>query len=206
VPQVGDDHDGLAACPQVGGDLPEPQVGFPVEPLIGLLQQHIGSGNRASRAEAAVGNAAVRVEVIETAVVQSVCPGDAGRFTAGFNPYRAAQGSGAGDCSPAARRGNRRASCWPVAVTFSVVQPKLGHTGQALASLRESLALFRQISYSTGQITALRHLGDTLRAAGHRQQAAAWQEALDISQTLDASRNDKLTTRLGAPRQGCADR
>src|SRR5579871_3838477 len=41
--QVADDHDGLAAGAQVADDIPEPQVGLPVEPLVGLVeQQHVG--------------------------------------------------------------------------------------------------------------------------------------------------------------------
>src|SRR5690348_14911497 len=37
--QVGDDHDGLAAGTQVGDEVPEPQVGFPVEALVRLVEQ-----------------------------------------------------------------------------------------------------------------------------------------------------------------------
>jgi len=37
--QVSDDHDGLAAGAQLTDQVPEPQVGFPVEPLVGLVQQ-----------------------------------------------------------------------------------------------------------------------------------------------------------------------
>jgi hypothetical protein len=33
--QVGDDHDGRAAGAQAGDEIPEPQVGFPVEALVG---------------------------------------------------------------------------------------------------------------------------------------------------------------------------
>src|SRR5215468_6227871 len=37
--QVGDDHNGPAASAQVADDIPEPQVGLPVETLIGLIKQ-----------------------------------------------------------------------------------------------------------------------------------------------------------------------
>jgi tetratricopeptide (TPR) repeat protein len=74
---------------------------------------------------------------------------------------------------------------------------RLGHTQQALSLLRESLALFRQISYDIGVVGTLRDLGDTLLASGDPAQArAAWQEALNISQTLQTASNDELISRL----------
>ena len=74
---------------------------------------------------------------------------------------------------------------------------RLGHTQHALSLLRESLALFRQISYDIGVVGTLRDLGDTLLASGDPAQArAAWQEALNISQTLQAASNDELISRL----------
>src|SRR5436309_8473556 len=46
--QMSDDHHGLAPAAQVADDIPEPQVGLPVEPLVGLIeQQHIGVVQRA---------------------------------------------------------------------------------------------------------------------------------------------------------------
>src|SRR5689334_5650255 len=37
--QVGDDHNGFPAGAQVRDEVPEPQVGFPVEALVGLVEQ-----------------------------------------------------------------------------------------------------------------------------------------------------------------------
>ena len=74
---------------------------------------------------------------------------------------------------------------------------RLGHTQQALSLLRESLALFRQISYDISVAETLRDLGDTLLATGDPVQArAAWKEALNISQTLQTASNDELISRL----------
>jgi tetratricopeptide (TPR) repeat protein len=80
------------------------------------------------------------------------------------------------------------------------VHARLGHTQEALSLLRESLALFRRIGYDVGLVETLRDLGDTLLATGDPGQArAAWQEALNISQTLQAPDNDELINRLGTP-------
>lgn len=48
--QVGDDHDGRAAGAQAGDQIPEAQVGFPVEALVGLIEQeHAGVVNQGQR-------------------------------------------------------------------------------------------------------------------------------------------------------------
>ena len=46
-----------------------------------------------------------------------------------------------------------------------------GHPDQALACLRESLAIYRQLGAPFGQAETLRELGMALRALGHTQEA-----------------------------------
>jgi tetratricopeptide (TPR) repeat protein len=80
---------------------------------------------------------------------------------------------------------------------LGMVYQRQGRHEQALAILRKSLALYRELGLPHGQAESLRELGVTLRALDRHEDARAhWHEALAIFERLHTTHADQVRALL----------